>query len=191
MLGRDLVNAAPAGVAIVMPSVDRLDVTRHGAVEHALDETDPAWVINATGYTAVDRAEDEPDVAMLVNGAAVRNLAECCAARGIGLVHFSTDYVFSGRTSRPYREDDDCAPLNAYARSKRAGELAIMESGARALVVRTQWLFGEHGRSFPRTMHERATAGISTRVVDDQIGRPTYCRDLALVTWRLVEAEIT
>jgi dTDP-4-dehydrorhamnose reductase len=187
MLGHDLVATMPASAERAIPSVGRVDVRTDALVRRALDELRPDVVVNASGYTAVDRAEEEPDVANEVNGRAVGRLAAECAARAIALVHFSTDYVFSGTSVRPYREDDACEPLNAYARSKRAGEIAIEASGVRALVIRTQWLFGEHGRSFPRTMIERATARQPTRVVDDQFGRPTYARDLAQWTWALVQ----
>jgi dTDP-4-dehydrorhamnose reductase len=101
-------------------------------------------------------------------------------------VHFSTDYVFSGRSNRPYREDDAAEPLSVYGQSKLAGEEAVSSRNAEGLVIRSQWLFGTHGRSFPALMRERARSRIPTRVVDDQFGRPTYSADLALWTWELV-----
>jgi dTDP-4-dehydrorhamnose reductase len=123
---------------------------------------------------------------MRVNGEAVRSLAAACACRGIALAHFSTDYVVDGESARPYREDDAPAPHSVYGASKLAGERGVRESGAEHLVLRTQWLFGEAGRSFPRTMWERARRGEPTRVVGDQWGRPTWTRDLAAATWRLL-----
>ena len=107
------------------------------------------------------------------------------------MVHFSTDYVFNGRASRPYREDDDPEPLSVYGASKLAGERQLADSGARSLVVRTSWLFGLHGRSFPRTMWERARDGQAARVVHDQRGRPTYTVDLAKAVWKLIEGPQT
>jgi dTDP-4-dehydrorhamnose reductase len=101
-------------------------------------------------------------------------------------VHVSTDYVFAGTASSPYEEGDPVAPVNAYGASKLRGEEAVLSSGAHTLVLRTQWLFGTAGGSFPRTMWERAVAGLPTRVVNDQMGRPTYTRDLAAATWALI-----
>jgi dTDP-4-dehydrorhamnose reductase len=148
-------------------------------------------VINATAYTAVDRAETERALAFAVNGDAVAALTRACVERDIGVVHYGTDYVFDGRGTRPWREDDPVAPLNAYGESKRAGEAALLESGARHLMLRTQWLYGIHGKSFPRTMWERAVAGQATRVVADQHGSPTYTVDLARATWALLAREVT
>jgi len=102
------------------------------------------------------------------------------------VVHFSTDYVFDGTATVPYGEECPRHPVNAYGMSKAAGEKNLQSSGAEYLIVRTQWLFGEHGTSFPRTMWERARAGRATRVVNDQLGRPTYARDLAAAVWRLI-----
>lgn len=187
MLGRDLVAGAPPGIDVVATDVRQLDIADPGAVERKLLEVRPRWVVNAAAYTQVDRAESEQEVATLVNGAAVAALAGACARLGVALVHFSTDYVFSGESSRPYLEDDATAPLGAYGRSKLLGEVGIRASGAEHLLLRTQWLFGEHGRSFARTMWERAARGEATRVVNDQWGRPTYTVDLAAATWRLVE----
>jgi dTDP-4-dehydrorhamnose reductase len=188
MLGRDLVATVPGDVELVWGEGRRVDLTDTAAVCAAIDATNPAYIVNAAGYTDVERAEDEPDAAEAVNGAAVSRLAAACAAHDTTLVHFSTDYVFPGHATRAWREEDRCEPVSAYARSKRSGELGIAASGARALVIRTQWLFGLHGRSFPRTMWERATERMPTRVVNDQWGRPTYSRDLAAWTWRLVGA---
>jgi dTDP-4-dehydrorhamnose reductase len=101
-------------------------------------------------------------------------------------VHFSTDYVFDGKASRPYREDTPTKPVNAYGESKLAGEKALAQTGADWLIVRTQWLFGVNGKSFPRTMWERAHAGLETRVVRDQTGRPTFSHDLAVAVWALI-----
>jgi dTDP-4-dehydrorhamnose reductase len=191
MLGTDLAATAPAGLDVTGVGIEELDVTDHAATRAMIDATRPDWVVNATAYTAVDRAEQERDVAFAVNGDAVAALAAACAARDIGIVHYGTDYVFDGSGTRPWREDDPVAPLNAYGESKRAGERAVLESGARHLMLRTQWLYGLHGKSFPRTMWERATAGQPTRVVSDQHGSPTFTMDLAQATWRLLGAGAT
>ena len=186
MLGHDLAASVPAGIELSAATRADIDIADTDSVERRLEELRPRWVVNSAAYTQVDRAESEPEVAMRINGTAVRALAEACARRGIALVHYSTDYVFAGDAERPYVEEDATAPLGAYGRSKLLGEEGIRASGAEHLVLRTQWLFGEHGRSFPRTMWERATRGQATRVVNDQWGRPTYTPDLAEATWRLL-----
>jgi dTDP-4-dehydrorhamnose reductase len=107
------------------------------------------------------------------------------------VVHFSTDYVFNGQSPRPYPEDDATNPIGAYGASKLAGERTLLESGARCAIIRTSWLFGFHGKSFPRTMWQRAREGKATRVVNDQVGRPTYTVDLATATWGLIGQRIT
>jgi dTDP-4-dehydrorhamnose reductase len=187
MLGTDLVAAAPRGTSLVAVTRAEADVTDRAQLIAALNDARPDWVINATGYTAVDRAESERDLAESVNGVAPGVIAEEAARRGSAVVHFSTDYVFAGDAVSPYQEEDPVSPVNAYGASKQRGEEAVLARGAHALVLRTQWLFGRAGKSFPRTMWERATAGLPTRVVNDQTGRPTYTRDLAVATWRLIE----
>jgi len=186
MLGTDLCATAPRGTSVVALDIGDVDITDRAQVASALDDARADWVINAAAYTAVDRAESERPVAEAVNGVAPGHIAGEAARRGVAMVHFSTDYVFAGTASAPYSEGDPVAPVNAYGESKLHGEQAVLSSGAHALVLRTQWLFGRAGKSFPRTMWERATAGLPTRVVNDQTGRPTYTRDLADATWRLV-----
>jgi dTDP-4-dehydrorhamnose reductase len=189
MLGHDLLAAAPSNILVHSASEvlgRRLDITDRDRVIDALSRARPECVVNAAAYTKVDEAEKETDRALAVNATAVGALGEECAARGIRVVHFSTDYVFPGTETRPYRESDPTSPVNAYGLAKLRGEHALAASGVRALIVRTQWLFGRAGRSFPRTMWERATAKQPTRVVNDQVGRPTYSRDLAQWTWLLV-----
>jgi len=187
MLGTDLCAAAPRGTSLIPLDVADADITDRAQVESALRDARPDWVINAAAYTAVDRAEIEPGIAEDVNGLAPGYIAEASARRHISIVHISTDYVFAGTATSPYEEDDPVAPVNAYGRSKLLGEEAVRSSGAHVLIVRTQWLFGQAGKSFPRTMWERAMAGLPTRVVNDQVGRPTYTRDLAAATWKLIE----
>jgi dTDP-4-dehydrorhamnose reductase len=186
MLGTDFVANATDGANILPTPAERLDVTNRIAIARALDQARPAWVVNAAGFTRVDDAEDDVARAEAVNGTAVRALGEECAQRGIRVLHFSTDYVFPGTGSVPYRESDPADPVNAYGRSKLLGERGLVDSGARTLIIRTQWLFGLAGRSFPRTMWERAVRGQATRVVNDQTGRPTYTVDVALAAWRLI-----
>ncbi len=187
MLGQDLVRSAPRYVTVALASEPglRCDITDPAALSRVFDRSEPDVVINAAGYTAVDRAEDEPDKAFDANARGVACVSRLCADRAIAVVHFSTDYVFSGRSERPYREADVPDPSSVYGKSKLLGEREFAKSGADGLVIRTQWLFGEQGRSFPATMLDRARSRMPTRVVDDQFGRPTYSADLAGWTWEL------
>ncbi|RYZ71414.1 MAG: dTDP-4-dehydrorhamnose reductase [Lysobacteraceae bacterium] len=148
----------------------------------------PDLVVNAAAYTAVDRAESEPDAAFRANTEAPRQLARACALRGIGLVHYSTDYVFDGTGRRPYRETDPTAPLGVYGASKLAGEEAIAGTGARHLIFRTAWVYGNHGHNFMRTMLRLAQERSELRVVADQVGTPTPAALIADVTARALEA---
>jgi dTDP-4-dehydrorhamnose reductase len=187
MLGSDLCATVPRGTALIPFDIADADITSRAQVAAALRDARPDWVINAAAYTAVDDAETNREAAEAVNGRAPDHIAQEAALRNIALVHVSTDYVFAGTATTPYEEDDPVAPVNVYGESKLRGEQAVLRSGAHTLVVRTQWLFGRSGKSFPRTMWERATAGLPTRVVNDQFGRPTYTRDLAAATWELIE----
>lgn len=153
-----------------------------------VERVTPDLVVNAAAYTAVDRAESEPDAAFRANAEAPRQLARACALRGIGLVHYSTDYVFDGTGRRPYRETDPTAPLGVYGASKLAGEEAIAGTGARHLIFRTAWVYGNHGHNFMRTMLRLAKERSELRVVADQVGTPTPAALIADVTARALEA---
>jgi dTDP-4-dehydrorhamnose reductase len=133
----------------------------------------PDLVVNAGAYTAVDRAEDEPELAMRVNAEAPGALARACAQAGVPIVHFSTDYVFDGSGTRPYREDDATAPLGAYGASKWAGEQAVRDSGAAHKIFRLCWVYGPRGGNFLLTMLRLARERELLRVVADQRGTPT------------------
>jgi dTDP-4-dehydrorhamnose reductase len=191
MLGQDLAALAPAAVHLRPYPHGSVDVCDPGQLDRALGDGAPDVVINASGFTQVDVAETQVDQAFAVNARAVGELASRCAQAGALLVHFSTDYVFDGTARRPYRENDPTGPLNVYGRSKLAGEDAMRGRDARFLLLRTSWLFGPAGRSFPRTMLERAQKRLPTKVVSDQRGRPTYTRDLAEATWSAVAKGLT
>jgi dTDP-4-dehydrorhamnose reductase len=138
-----------------------------------IDSVAPDVVVNAAAYTAVDQAEDDADAAWRANAEAPLAIAEACARRRALLVHYSTDYVFDGRATRPYREDDPVGPLNVYGASKLAGEQAIRASGARHLIFRTAWVYGAQGRNFLTTMLRLAAERQELHVVADQFGSPT------------------
>lgn len=191
MLARDVLALAPADAEVVPQTRTELDATDETAVENAVRAVAPDVIINCAAYTNVDGAESERERAFALNGRAPGILGHVVqrTAHGALTIHFSTDYVFNGRGDRPYREDDATDPVNAYGASKLAGERALAESGAPVLIVRTSWLFGVHGKSFPRTMWRRAQEGIRTRVVNDQVGRPTFTNDLAKAVWHLLRGK--
>jgi dTDP-4-dehydrorhamnose reductase len=186
MLAHDLLARAPGDVELFSRTSNELDITDREAVAAAVAAVAPDAVINCAAYTDVDGAETHAQRAFSVNGEAPGIVAAALAGHDTLLIHYGSDYVFDGSGSRPYREDDPPAPLGVYGASKLDGELKIAEEGRRYLVLRTQWLYGIHGRSFPRTMWERASAGQPTKVVNDQTGRPCYTVDLARATWQLV-----
>jgi dTDP-4-dehydrorhamnose reductase len=138
-----------------------------------IDSVAPDVVVNAAAYTAVDKAEDDAEAAWRANAEAPLAIAEACARRRALLVHYSTDYVFDGQATRPYREDDPVGPLSVYGASKLAGEQAIRASGARHLIFRTAWVYGAQGRNFLTTMLRLAAERQELRVVADQFGSPT------------------
>lgn len=181
MLGRDLTDvlgAAP-GAAVTALTRAELDITDPAAVDAAVAGHDV--VVNAAGWTDVDGAESDEAAATRVNGGGARLLARSCAGGGAVLLQVSTDYVFAGDAGRPYAEDSPTAPLNAYGRSKLAGEQAVLELlPERGYVVRTAWMYGAHGRNFVSTMLALARQRDTLDVVDDQLGQPTWARSLAL-----------
>ncbi len=142
----------------------------------------PAVIVNAAGYTVVDRAEGEEQLAMTVNGTAAGVLAEQARACGALLVHYSTDYVFDGTKEAPYLEEDVPNPVNAYGRSKLAGEIAIRQAGARYLIFRTSWIYAARGRNFVRMLMRLAAERDELPVVADQIGTPNWARNIADAT---------
>ena len=159
-----------------------LDLSNVGALREALRAARPAVVVNAAAFTDVDGAEKDEAAAMLVNRDAVAAMGEECRRMRAGLVHYSTDFVFDGRASRPYREDDPTEPLGAYGRSKLAGEQALAASGAPAIVLRTAWLYSPRRRSFVASILRLARERETLRVVSDQAGSPTFAGDLACAT---------
>ena len=181
-VGSALRESAPAGVELHAPSSREMDVRRSGIVGSVVRAMQPDLVVNAAAYTQVERAEDEPELAMAVNGEGAGNVAAACAGTGCPLIHLSTDYVFDGSGSRPYRESDATAPLNVYGRSKLEGERAVRAGLDRHLILRVSWVFSATGSNFVKTM-----LGLSqrdeVRVVNDQHGTPCAAGSIAEAVW--------
>ncbi|NQW51177.1 MAG: dTDP-4-dehydrorhamnose reductase [Rhodospirillales bacterium] len=169
-----------AAFGIVVPaSRTVLDLTQPQDIASRLDDIAPDVIVNPAAYTAVDRAEDERDLAFRVNAEAPRALAEWSARRRIPLLHFSTDYVYSGRGTTPWKEGDETGPLSIYGASKLAGEAAIREVAGQHLIARTSWVYAPTGSNFLRTMVRLAQEREELRVVADQIGAPTSATIIA------------
>ena len=163
-------------VALDHPQVDLADPR---GLPPIVRSASPDVIVNAAAYTAVDRAEQEPDVAHTVNATSVGVLADEALARGALLVHFSTDYVYPGTGEQPWSETDPTAPVNAYGRSKLAGDVAIAQSGCRHVILRTSWVYASRGKNFVRTILRLAKERDQLRVVNDQFGVPTPASFLA------------
>ncbi|MBA0282144.1 dTDP-4-dehydrorhamnose reductase [Stenotrophomonas maltophilia] len=196
-LGQELLRAlAPLGGVVattrsgVLPdgrACEAADFTQPGSLAAVLERVQPSIVVNAAAYTAVDRAEQESDTAFAVNAQAPGVIARWCAAKGVPLVHYSTDYVFDGHATAPYREDAPTAPLGVYGTSKRDGEDAVRAAGGRHLIFRTAWVYAAHGTNFLRTMLRVGAERDQLRVVADQIGTPTPAALIADVTARALQ----
>ena len=186
MLGHDLVAALDGREVTALGRAD-LDITDAAAVASAVRGHD--FVINSAAYTKVDDAETDEAAATLINGTAVGYLAAAADREGATLVQVSTDYVFDGTATTPYPENTVLAPVSAYGRSKAVGERLLASSGANHYLVRTAWLYGEHGPNFPKTMLRLARTNPTLTVVDDQVGQPTWTRDLAAQIVTLIDAD--
>ncbi|HEU0029937.1 MAG TPA: dTDP-4-dehydrorhamnose reductase [Kofleriaceae bacterium] len=183
-LGRSLLRVGTRrGDVVHALGSDVLDVTRREQIAEALLVYRPDVVIHAAAFTAVDRAEIERERAFAINHAGAANVASACADADMPLLHVSTDYVFDGSATRPYREDDPVAPINVYGASKAGGERDVIAAGG--VVVRTAWLFGAGGPSFVHAILARARVDRELRVVADQRGCPTWSDDLAEALLRL------
>ncbi|NEV64883.1 dTDP-4-dehydrorhamnose reductase [Thiorhodococcus minor] len=161
------------------PVIDLLDA---GALTRLVRETKPDAIINAAAYTAVDKAETDRETARRINADAVGEMGGLAAELGVPVIHYSTDFVYSGTIGRAYTEDDTPDPINVYGETKLGGERALLESGAKALIFRTSWVYGARGANFLLTMRRLFQERDELRVVDDQIGSPTWSRMLAEIT---------
>ncbi|MCA7085504.1 dTDP-4-dehydrorhamnose reductase [Cupriavidus sp. DB3] len=178
-------SLAPLGRVVAL---DRkgCDLSRPDKVRQVVRDVRPDVIVNAAAYTAVDKAESEPELAYTINGTSVGVLAEETKASGALLVHYSTDYVFDGRKEGWYEESDPVDPQSVYGKSKLAGEQAIAQIGATAVVLRTCWVAGAHGGNFAKTMLRLASERDSLRVIADQFGAPTTASLIADVTAHIV-----
>lgn len=186
-VGRSFVERAPSSINIVALNRQQLDITNSAAVESMIQACNPDFVLNTAAYTQVDRAEQEPGLCFLVNSEGPKNLAQSCRRKGATLLHLSTDYVFSGQYQSPYSESDTPNPLNVYGQSKLAGELAIRDLAPKHIIIRTSWVFSEHGNNFVKTMLKLGRSKQELRVVSDQFGGPTHAGDLAEALCNIIE----
>ncbi|WP_054004197.1 dTDP-4-dehydrorhamnose reductase [Shimia sp. SK013] len=164
------------------------DLSDSNACAKIIAETEAVAVINAAAYTAVDKAEEEELLATCVNGETPKAMAEACAARGLPFVHISTDYVFDGSGTTPWRPTGPTGPLGAYGRSKLAGENGILAAGGNAAILRTSWVFSSHGNNFVKTMLRLAETRDALTIVGDQVGGPTSAADIAAACIKIANA---
>ena len=188
LLGKEIEATFRDRAEIRTTDREEWDVTDPAACRREVDGFRPDVVIHCAAWTAVDRAESEPEAARLLNVEGTLNVARACRERGVLMVTFGTDYIFDGASARPYREDDPANPLSVYGKTKWAAEQALREEGGDHLLVRTQWLFGPAGRNFISTILEKARRGDALRVASDQVGCPTFSRDLAGAVRKLLAA---
>lgn len=159
--------------------VEELDITNKSELYNFFNSKSFNFVVNCAAYTAVDKAEEEPDKAQLLNSKAVKNLIEVCKTNNTFLIHISTDYVFDGKNYKPYVETDETCPASSYGRSKLNGENEVLRSGHKSIIIRTSWLYSDHGHNFVKTMLKLGQERDSLNVIFDQVGTPTYAGDLA------------
>ena len=185
-VGRMLLETRPSDIEAIACTHADLDVSAGEAVRECVGHHRPAVIINAAAYTAVDQAESEPDAAQRINAEGPGHLAAAARECGARLIHISTDFVFDGAASVPYRPDSATNPLSVYGETKRAGELAVLDALAeRASIVRTAWVYAATGANFVRTMLRLMRAHGPVRVVADQVGTPTAARSLAEALWQI------
>ncbi len=178
------------GYDIMVAHRNQLDLSSPGTVYEILSDLKPMIIINPAAYTAVDAAEENADLAFAINRDSVAEIARYCADHGVPLIHFSTDYVFAGGADTPYTESDAVGPTGVYGQSKLEGEQAILDSGAPAAILRTAWVYSNHGKNFYKTMLSLSESRDELNVVDDQIGAPTFAGSIASATKQLLDTVI-
>ena len=186
MLGQDFIKALPNAEGF---DRDEFDLTNLNSVRKILVDFDV--VVNCAAWTAVDEAEENEETAHAINGVGPKNVAIICSEIGARMVQISTDYVFSGNADQPYQVDDSTGPKSAYGRTKLAGEIAVKaELPESHFIVRTAWLYGEHGPNFVKTMQSLEKSKATVSVVDDQLGQPTWTADLVEQVLKMIELNV-
>lgn len=178
-LGRCFQDIVPNDWQLIATDSDELDITNQQAVESLIFMHRPDVVVNAAAYTAVDKAELEPDIAQQINAQGPYYLALASCAIGARFFHVSTDYVFDGTKNTPYLTSDETKPLGIYGKTKREGEQLSLDANPNTVIIRTAWVFSEYGNNFVKTMLRLAKERTELKIVDDQVGCPTYAGDLA------------
>lgn len=173
----------------IFTDVAELDITDLDAIRNMIHLDNIKVIVNCAAYTNVDKAEDDYDMADLLNNKAVENLAIAAKEVNATLIHISTDYVFQGDKNMPCGEDCETNPLGIYGKTKRAGEQSIQRVGCNYLIFRTAWLYSQFGKNFVKTMRQLTADKDKLRVVFDQIGTPTYAKDLADIIYRVIEGD--
>jgi len=189
MLGHDLIKVLENDNELILTTSKSLDITDRQHTIDFIKENNPDIVINSAAYTNVDGCEENADLAFSVNGDGPENLALACLEVDCPLVHVSTDYVFNGKNTTPWREDDEIGPVSVYGKSKLAGEIAIQKTLDKFFIIRTAWLYGVNGGNFPKTMLELAKNHPEITVVMDEVGCPTYTPDLAKAIGELIKTD--
>jgi len=187
MLGTDLCRELSGQHQVAGIDIHDLDLTSEDAADKLISY-DPEFVVHCAAMANVDGCEREPDKAYAINGKGTRNVALACKRSGVPMLYISTDFVFDGRKSEPYREDDEPNPLGHYGRSKMEGEKQVQELLSDFYIVRTSWLFGKHGKNFISTILNKARNTGIIKVVNDQVGSPTYARDLCRALAMLISS---
>ncbi|QNI37164.1 dTDP-4-dehydrorhamnose reductase [Edaphobacter albus] len=186
-VGSELVRMLAHLGEIIAPGRVELDLANTASLRERIRAVRPRWIVNPAAYTAVDKAESEPELAYAINTKAVQAIGEEAREIGAGVIHFSTDYVFAGTGTAPYVETDTTGPVSVYGASKLAGEQELAATDAGYMIFRTSWVYGSTGKNFLRTILKAARERDRLRVVADQHGAPTWSRDLARMTARVIE----
>ena len=187
-LGEELQHLPASDTAnYIFTDVEVLDITRLHDIEAFVEEHNVDVIVNCAAYTNVEGAESDAERVAEINAEAVANLAEVARCKGATLIHISTDYIFDGEDDTPIVEEAAAAPLNTYGRTKAMGEEHIVASGCNYIIVRTSWLYSAYGKNFVKSILRLAAEKSELRVVNDQVGTPTYAADLAAVVKRLAE----
>ena len=178
-LGKSIIKAKPNNIILISPNKTELDLENEERIIQIIESESPDWIINSGAYTNVDRAEIEKEKAYRVNCKAPKILSKAISESNIKLLQISTDYVFDGTLDRPYKENDSCHPINKYGQSKWIGEDKIQKYGSQFYIFRVQWLYGQHGHHFIKSIFNAVESGKPLTIVSDQWGSPSWTRDIA------------